>query len=121
MEGLVKLMGIVMVVAGAIYFVKPNTMKKLANYFLQEKRLKVGGVIAIVIGIVFLLAASQCAIPWLVILFGILALAEGIAVFALGQKKFKSMVDALTERPPKTLRGYALIKILLGVILIYSV
>ncbi len=121
MEGIVKLMGIVMVAVGAIYFVKPSTMKKLADYFLQEKRLKVGGVIAIIIGIIFFSAASQCAIPWIVILFGALALLKGILAFALGQKKLKSLVDALTDKPPKTIRGYGAIEIVLGVILIYSV
>lgn len=121
MEGIVKLFGIVMVVVGVIYFVKPSAMKKLADYFVQKKRLKVGGVVAIVIGIIFLLAASQCTIPLVVTLFGILSLAKGILIFALGQQKIKSMVDTLTKKPPKTIRGYGLIEIALGVMLIYSV
>jgi len=121
MEGIVKLMGIVMVAAGAIYFVKPSTMKKLADYFLQEKRIKVGGALAIVIGIISFSAASQCVISWVVVLFGAVALLKGILVFTLGQKKLKSLVDSLTEKPPKTIRGYGAIEILLGVILIYSV
>ena len=121
MEGIVKLMGIVMVAIGVIYFVKPATMKKIADYFLKEQRLKIGGVISIIIGVIFLGTASKCAIPLVVTLFGILALAKGIVIFALGQQKIKTMLDTLTKKTPKTIRGFALIEIILGIVLIYAV
>ena len=120
MEGFVKLIGIIMLVVGAIYFVKPNLMKKLADFFVKDKWLYVGSIVSFVVGIIFLRAASQCAISWLVVLFGILALVKGLLVFILGQQKIKSMLDRLTKQPMKTLRIYALIEIVLGVVLIYS-
>ncbi|MBL7130709.1 MAG: DUF2065 family protein [Candidatus Omnitrophica bacterium] len=121
MEGIVKLFGIVMVVAGVTYFVKPALMKKVVDFFVKEKWLYVGSILCFIIGIIFLSAASQCAISWLVTIFGILALIKGILVFILGQQKIKVMLDSLTKKPTKALRAYALIEIVLGVILIYSV
>jgi uncharacterized protein YjeT (DUF2065 family) len=56
-----------------------------------------------------------------VIIFGILAILKGIAILVLGKQKINSLLDLLTKKPPKILRSIALIEIVLGVILIYSV
>lgn len=119
MEGFVKLVGIVMVVIGAIYFVKPNLMKKTADFFMKEKWIYAGAIVSLIIGIIFLRAASQCAISWLVIIFGVLALSKGIAIFVFGQKRIKSLLDTLTKKPTKALRVFAAVKIVLGVVLVY--
>lgn len=121
MTGLVKLIGIVMLVAGVVYFIKPNAMKTFANYFAKEKRLTIGGVAAVIIGVVFLRAASRCSVPWLVSIFGILSLIKGIVVFALGTKKIITMLELITKKPPKAMRKFALIEIVCGVALIYAV
>ncbi|MFC1708572.1 hypothetical protein ACFL2J_00735 [Candidatus Omnitrophota bacterium] len=121
MEGLVKLMGIIVMVFGVVYFVKPNLMKKMASFFAKDKWIYVGGILSFIIGIVFLRAASQCAISWLVILLGLLAILKGVLVFVLGQQKIKSLLDKLNKKTLKTLRIYALVKITVGVILIYAV
>jgi len=121
MAGVVKLLGIVMVVTGVVYFLKPSLMKKVSEFFLKDKWMQVGGILSIIIGLIFLGAASECAISWIVILFGLLALAKGVLIFALGKQKLKSMMDKVIKKPSKTLRGFALLAIALGVILIYSV
>jgi uncharacterized protein YjeT (DUF2065 family) len=121
MEGLVKLIGIVIVAAGVIYFVKPNLMKKMADFFTKDKWIYFGGILSFVIGIIFLASASLCAIPWFVILIGLIAIIKGIAIFALGQQKIKSLMETLLKKPPKTLRILALVDIALGVMLIYAV
>lgn len=120
MEGFVKLIGIVIMAAGVIYFVKPTLVKKVVEFIMKDKWIYVGAILSFIIGIVFLRAASQCATPWLVILFAILALIKGILALALGKQKIKSLVDYLLKRPVKSLRVYALIDIALGVILIYA-
>ncbi len=121
MEGFVKLIGIVIVAAGVVYFVKPNLMKKVADFFAREKWIYVGGLLSFIIGIIFLRAASQCAISWLVILFGLMSLIKGILAFVLSKQKIKSLLNALTKKPLKTLRAIAIADIVLGVMLIYSV
>lgn len=121
MKGIVKLIGIIMTVGGVIYFVKPDTMKKMVDFYMREKWIYFGAILAFIIGIVFLRAASQCAISWLVTLLGILALVKSILIFVLGKQKIKSFLDSLMKKPTKTLRTYALINIAVGVITIYSV
>jgi len=121
MVGLVKLVGIMMLVAGVIYFLKPNLLKKVAKYFFQEKRLKIGGAIALIIGIVLLRAAGQCSISWVVVIFGIIAIIKGILAFALDKKKFDSLLNWMVSMPPKTIRKIGLLDVALGVILIYAI
>ncbi|MFH1621913.1 MAG: hypothetical protein ABIA97_02190 [Candidatus Omnitrophota bacterium] len=121
MEGIVKLFGIVMVVAGVVYFLKPNLMKKMVDAFLKDKWIYVGMILSFLIGIIFLRAASQCAIPWLVVIFGLLAVVKGAAILIMGKQKIKSLLDSFIKKPVKTLRSFALVEIALGVILIYSV
>jgi uncharacterized protein YjeT (DUF2065 family) len=120
MEGIVKLLGIVMVVVGVINFLKPNLVKKCVDFLVKEKWIYVGAILCFIIGIIFLSAASQCAIPWIVLLLGVISLAKGVAIFVLGQNKIKSILDSLLKKPANTLRGFALIKIAVGVIIIYA-
>ncbi len=121
MEGFVKLIGIVIVAIGAIYFAKPALMKKMAEFFTKEKWIYVGGIVSFIVGIIFLRAASQCAISWFVVLFGLVSLIKGIAIFIMGQQKIKSLLHAITKKPPKTLRVLAMVEIAIGVMLIYAV
>ena len=121
MDGFVKLIGIIMIMAGVVFFVKPNSIKNLANFFVREKWIYFWSVVSFIIGIIFLRAASQCAVPWLVTLFGVISLIKGIAIFALGQQKIKSMLHTLTKQPLPILRIYALVEIVLGTVLVYSV
>lgn len=120
MEGFVKLVGVLMVVAGVIYFMKPNLMKKSAAILLKEKGFYIAGIISFIIGMIFLGAASQCTLRWLVRLFGVLAIVKGILAFTLGQKRITSLFNGLMQKSPKALRSIVVIKIVLGILLIYS-
>ena len=121
MSGLVKLLGIAYVALGVIFFLKPANVKKFCDYFMKEKQLKLWSVIAIAFGVMFLMAASSCAIPWIVAIFGILAIAKGIILLTPHKKKLFDMANNLVNRSPKDLRVYAVAVLLLGVILIYAV
>jgi uncharacterized protein YjeT (DUF2065 family) len=120
MAGLVKLIGIVMLVAGVIGFVKPNLVKKLAHNCAQKNQFQICGIVAITLGIIFLFAAQQCSVSWLVLLIGILAIAKGVLTLTLAKKKIKSLLDSMVDKSPKEIRKYVLIKIALGVALIYA-
>ena len=118
MVGIVKLMGVVMVVFSTIYLVKPAGMKKAMNYMLKEKRLYLGGVLSILIGIIFITAAADCDIPWLIVLMGILALVKGLAIFILGREKIILLAESLMKKPPKALRSLVVVKLALGILII---
>lgn len=117
---LVKLIGVVIVILSVIYLLNPDTMKKYAAFWKKGKRLYTGAVISIIFGVIFLLAASQCKVAWIVAIFGILALIKGIALLMLGPKKAISTIDWWIERPYAALRLISLIPLIYGMLLIFS-
>ena len=120
MVALVKLLGIVIVGFGVAFFVNPNIIKQYMAFWKTRQRLYLGAALAFLIGIVFLLAASQCRWTGFIVAFGILSLAKGIWLFIFGQEKLISFMDWWAKRPNTFLRGYAVFAITLGVLLIYS-
>ena len=117
---LVKLFGIVMVVFGVIYLISPDVMKKYIAFWAKGKRIYAGGILSILIGIIFFLAASQCKLVWFVILISIVSLIKGIVLLALGPEKWTSKINWWIARPPAIIRLLSLVAIAFGILLIYS-
>jgi len=117
---LVRLFGIVMVAFGVIYLISPQATKKYMAFWTKGRRIYTGGGLSILIGIILLLAASQCRLVWFVILIGIWALIKGIVLLVLGPEKLKSRINWWTERPVGVLRLLSLLVLAIGVLLIYS-
>jgi len=120
MVGVVKLLGILMIVGGTIYFIKPDLMKKAMGFWVKDRRLYLGGALSLLVGIVFLVAARECSMPLAVIIIGVLSILKGVLVFALGKKTVFSLVEQLQGASVKTLRILAVITLALGVLVIYA-
>jgi hypothetical protein len=121
MVAVVKLLGIFIVGFGVASFVNPNVVKQFMGFWKPVKRIYLGGTLSLVLGIIFLLAASQCRWRGFIIAFGILFIARGICVLVIGQKRVISVLDWWLKKPVKFLRGYAVFAIILGTLFIYSV
>ena len=118
---LIKLLGIIMVAVGAIYFIKPTIMKKAMRFWTHGKRLILGGFLSLLIGLILLFSASNCSLPWYVVIMGIISVLKGIFSFIAGRKRIESIVNNWTHSPVSTLRILAVIIVLLGALLIYAV
>ena len=120
MVGLVKFIGIFIVGFGVAYFITPSMIKQYMAFWKSGKRLYLGGALALLIGIIFLLAAGQCRWRWFIVAFGILSVAKGIWLFAISQEKAISIIDWWVKRPITFFRVHAIFAIAIGVLLIYS-
>ena len=120
MVALVMLLGIFMVGFGVAYFINPSMIKQYMAFWKSRKKLYLGGALALLIGIIFLLAAAQCRWRGFIIAFGILSVAKGIWLFVISQEKAISILDWWSKRPITFLRVHAIFAIALGVLLIYS-
>jgi hypothetical protein len=116
----VKLFGILMAALGVIFLISPGVVKSYIAFWPKGKRIYFGAALSLLIGIIFLLAASQCRWSLFVIIIGIWALIKGLLLFILGQKRIVSWLNWWTARPMIVLRIYALIALVLGALLIYS-
>ena len=91
-----------------------------SDFWIEENHLYLGGLLNVLLGIVFLLAAFKCRIPWLVVLFGAVSLVKGVLLFVLGRQKVVSWAEKLAKRPSKTLRSFAIMALIFGFLLIQA-
>jgi len=120
MQVLVWLVAFIMAVMGLMISIRPKFVRRMIGFWKQDKRLMLGGILSLVIGIIFLAAARQCKVPLVVVIFGILSLLKGVARFVLGQEKFKKIISWYERQSDLVLRCMGLLVLVLAAVLIYS-
>ena len=117
---LVRLFGIAIVVMGIIFLANPKALKQYMAFWKQQKRLYIGGILSLLFGVIFLLAALQCRLVWVIVIFGIWALIKGVLLLTLGQKRLNAYLDWWLGRPISIARLLGIMALALGVLIIYS-
>jgi uncharacterized protein YjeT (DUF2065 family) len=120
MDIVIRVIGIVFVFMTIVYFLKPDIMKRLMEFFKQGRRMYFAALIRFVLAIVFLLAAGQCRYFGVIFAFGVLFIISGLLIFILGPKKVKSYINWWQKQPLLLLRVMALIGLAIGALIIYS-
>ena len=117
----VRVVGVLIVGMGVAFLLKPKLYKQYVVFWQPGKRLYLGAILAILIGVLLLLAASsECRLVGVILAVGIISLAKGIMLFTLGREKIESVLKWYQARSLLVLRLIALIAIALGALLIYS-
>ena len=120
MDIVIKIIGIAFILLAIVYLLKPDVMKWLMEFFKKGKRIYLVGLIRFVLAVIFLLAANQCKIPWLIIAFGILFMLSGLLVFTLGSERLKSILDWWQRQSFLLLRVMSIIALAFGAVIIYA-
>jgi uncharacterized protein YjeT (DUF2065 family) len=120
MNIIIRIIGIVFVFITIVYFLKPDIMKRLMEFFKQGRRMYFAAMIRLVLAVVFLLAARQCSRFWVIFAFGVLFIISGLLIFILGLEKIKSYINWWQKQPLMLLRVMALTGLAIGAIIIYS-
>lgn len=120
MDIVIRIIGIVFVFMTIVYFLKPDIMKHLMEFFKQGKRMYFAALIRFVLAIVFLLAARQCRHFGVIFAFGALFIISGLLIFILGLGKVKSYINWWQKQPVMLLRVMALVGLAIGAVIIYS-
>jgi len=116
----VKIFGIIYTIMGVAFLVKPAMIKRLKAFWQNDKMLYIGGLLTLLLGIGFLLSASQCRLIGLVIAFGIICILKAILIFSLGLKGLSPILSWWERIPPVALRLIACVAIGIGALLIYA-
>ncbi|RKY25369.1 MAG: hypothetical protein DRP62_01390 [Planctomycetota bacterium] len=119
MNIVIRSLGIVFVVIAIVYFLKPDVMKWLMDFFKQGKRLYFAGLIRFVLAIVFLLAATKCSKPKVIGAFGVLFIIGGLLIFIIRLEKLKSYIGWWQKQSVLLLRVLAIITLAIGAVIIY--
>ncbi len=111
---IVKLLSIAIIIYGCLLMLRPGILKKVLEYIKEGNRAYIASGIKAVVGIFFMIAASKCSIPWIILFFGALAALSGIAAFVI---KKKVMVQILEWAEKKPVRAVGVIALIMGVLL----
>jgi len=120
MDIIIRSLGIVIVVVGIVYLLRPDVMKWLLEFFKQGKRIYFAGLIRLALAVIFLLGARECDITWVIVVFGILFLIGGLLIFILGPQKLRRILDWYQKQSALLLRVIAVIALAIGAVIIYS-
>ena len=120
MDKVIIALGIVFIAISIVLLLKPGIVKSLMEFFKKGKRIYLAGIARLVLAVIFLLAARDCDITWLIAAFGILFLISGISIFMLGPEKCKSIIDWFQKQSLLFIRIIAIIPLALGAVIIYA-
>ena len=120
MDIIIRGLGIVIVVVGIVYLLRPDVMKWLIEFLKQGKRIYLAGLIRLALAVIFLLGARECDITWVIVVFGILFLIGGVLIFILGPEKLRRILDWYQKQSVLLLRVLAVLALAIGAIIIYS-
>ena len=121
MIALARLMALVMLVIGIIFIVNPKSMKPYLAFWKKGKRMRIGGIVNIIIGIVFLKISSGCGIPMVLIILGIMSTLKGIVLLVAPPEKTKAMLSFWENKSEKAVRGGSIIVIIMALLLLKAI
>lgn len=115
-----KIVAILLVIDSIVLLFRPDLLKKYCQLVCQGAAIYLAAFVKAVIGAVLLIGASgKCNHQWVIIAFGILAMAGAVFIVIMPQKS-KAMAGWLAAKSNTTLRFFAIIYLLIGALLVYS-
>lgn len=120
MKIVIQMTGILLVLIAIMYFIKPDIIKRMMEFFKQGRRIYIVGLLRFALAVIFLLGATHCRVRWVIIALGILFMLGGLLVFMLGPNKIRSIIDWWQKQSIFLLRVLALIGLALGAVIIFA-
>ena len=105
---------------GFLFISKPELFKKVLAFFKQNRRLYIAGVLRIVLGVTCLVGARECAMPWIIIVFGILLCAGGVLIFSMKLDTLKEILGWWENRKVIFIRLVGILAFIIGLIVVYA-
>ena len=121
MDIAIKSLGIIITLMGVAYLLRPGMIKHLMDFFKKDSRIYLPGLLRLALAVVFFLGARECRYPWIIFASGVIFLAGGILIFALGPKRVRWLLDWYEDQPMLVFRVIALVVLVFGAIIILSV
>lgn len=120
MQMLITIIGIIAAIIGVIFIAKPPMQKRVIAFFSHGRRVYMIGLTRTILAIIFLISASACSHPKIVIALGILLLISAITVFAWKYEKLIAFMQWYQQRSIAFMRLAATGVIIFGLVTIYA-
>ncbi|MFH1996892.1 MAG: hypothetical protein ABIJ27_07885 [Candidatus Omnitrophota bacterium] len=120
MTKVILLFGAAIAIMGIVFLKDQKALEKYIMFWKKEKRLRVGGVFAILIGVVFLIVAPECRLSGLVTFFGLWSIIKGVLLLTLSEKKMFVYLDWWLNKPVLKIRFIGILAIIIGALFMYA-
>ncbi len=117
---LIKLIGIFVMAMGIMELLNPKMAKKMLVFWRQGKNIYIGGLIRVLLGVIFLYYAPQAKFPEIIFALGILVSFAGLIIFLLWLEMTMAMIDWWDKKPDSMVRLVSLLTLACGVLIIYA-
>ena len=120
MRTIIFILGLAVLAWGIVFLIKPEISKRMIRFWAFSRLILFGAIIKLGVGILFLVAATQCNVPWLIVVFGLIGCLQGILFLAMQQKKRRATMEWLLARSPLMHRVFGLLSIVIGAAIAYG-
>jgi hypothetical protein len=121
MAAIVVIVGLIILGIGILVLISPASLKEVLRIFLAKQWWYFASVIRILVGILFILAASETGAPLFVLMVGILFILGGVALPLMGVARIERLTSWWLKRSDVTLRLWALFAFAFGAAILWSV
>ena len=116
----VKIVGVLFICLGLLGAAQPNAARRAVGFFKQGKRIYLAALVRFVLAVIFLLAAHECGIPWLIGLLGVLFLVAGLVIIVTGPQRLRPIMEWFQKQSHIWIRAIGVIVLALGGLVIYA-
>lgn len=116
-KDIIRLIGVICVIAGIIYIIRPDIPKRLLAFFAKGRRIYLAGIVRFAMAVAFLVGAEECRHKWVIVIFGIGFLISGLLAFVLGPKRFGPILTWFTKQPDTIVRILGAITLAIGAVI----
>jgi hypothetical protein len=116
---LIKTVGLLLIGLGIIFLLDKKKFYSFIVFFGRKNNIYIAGVIKVILGILFLSAASDTNI--FLSILGILSLLSAAVILILGPRKLNNYINLWADKSGKNVSWIALCYLAIGVLIIYSI
>ena len=114
-----KLIAIGCTILGCMLMMKDGLLEKMIAFAEKGKKVYFIGILRILIGLIYIGAASISRVPRMIIFFGIVFVLSGVLIFILKKERTFNFIDSiLLKLTPTKIKLLGSVTILIGVLLL---
>jgi hypothetical protein len=105
---------------GVAAMIKPHSMKRVVEFLALGRRFWMAAAVRGAVGVIFLVFARDCRMPWLIILIGILMAGSSLLVMTLEPVKVQKLMQFIQNRPLWLFRCWGIAAVIFGGLILYA-
>ncbi len=120
MENIIWIIGALVAIWGIAVLFQPNWMKNLIGWFSKGRMAYLAAAVKTLVGILFLIFARECRIPWILLTIGLLTAGGSILFCGLPFAKIQAYLKWWQNRPLWLYRVWGLMAAVFGGLILYA-